>query len=139
MWFWREREAVLSAWERLESGEDVVDLSPAGVIGVDVDEPHNAVAVDDQDGRHRQYGAAVRTSCSFSCQVRCRVLVGCETGYPSHLMCVCLEASPSLAAEGLVAFAVVGCQDADELLVEIDVDQRAGLDDADARTDILDR
>ena len=77
--------------------------------------------------------------CSFPCQVRRRVLVGCETGYPSHLMCVCLEASLSLAAEGLVAFAVVGCQDADELLVEIDVDQRAGLDDADARTDILDR
>ena len=61
MWFWREREAVLSAWERLESGEDVVDLGAAGVIGVDVDEPHDAVAVDDQDGRHRQYGAAVRT------------------------------------------------------------------------------
>ncbi len=82
---------------------------------------------------------APKAVCSFSCQVRRRVLVGCETVYPSHLMCVCLEASPSLAAEGLVAFAVVGCQDADELLVEIDVDQRAGLDDAEARTDILDR
>lgn len=50
--------ASWSAWKLLESGEDVVDLGAAGVVGVDVDELQDGVAVDDQDGPHRQNGSA---------------------------------------------------------------------------------
>jgi hypothetical protein len=36
-----------SAWERVEGGEDVADLGAAGVVGVNVDESHDVVSVDD--------------------------------------------------------------------------------------------
>jgi hypothetical protein len=70
---WAERVLVgsrrsargLSIWERLEGVEDVVDFGAAGVVGVDVDESDDGVAVDDQDGRHRQDRAAVRAGCSY--------------------------------------------------------------------------
>jgi len=45
--------------ELLQRRENVARFGAAAVVGVDVDELDHVVGVDDQDGRHRQDGAAV--------------------------------------------------------------------------------